>query len=323
MPGPGKRRRWRTFPTRSASRWRRRGRSSRWRRKIAAKEKLIARYEKDRNALLPKDAKKTGERFQELVAAAERVRGQLRKLGNRRASIVGVRNEIRDLRQNRAPKALRAMQESYKNLVLDEGEWGRFLLEYVGDVDGVVAAKSKEVERSTKAWKGEKPSVAVDASGAFLAKGDDLARTPLAVLEAETERMEKLVAADKESARKVAAVSKRIAEEGNALAGLKERLADCKGAHDRARSLVAERADGYVRVFDALLAEERVLNELYGPLIRRLREAGGTLGKLSFSVSRVADVGTWAKQAEDELFDLRGGPVQGHRLTREGSEPDA
>ena len=242
--------------------------------KISAKEKLIARYEKDRKALLPKDAKKAGERLQELIAAAERVRGQLRKLGNRRASIVGVRNEIRDLRQNRAPEALRAMKESYKNLVLDDGECERFLLEYVGDVDGVVAAKSEEVERSTKAWKGEKPSVAVDASGAFLAKGADLARIPLAVLEAEIERMEKLVAADRISARKVAAVSKRITEEGNALAGLKERLADCKGAHDRARTLVAEREDGYIRVFDALLAEERVLNELYGPLIRRLREAG-------------------------------------------------
>ena len=279
--------------------------------KIAAKEKLIARYEKDRKALLPKDAKKTGERLQELIAAAEKVRGQLRRLSNRRASIVGVGNEIRDLRQNRAPEAQRAMRERYKDLALDEGEWGRFLLEYVGDVDGVVAAKSKEVERSTKAWKGEKPSVAVDASGAFLAKEADLARTPLAVLEAEIERMEKLVVADRESARKVAAVSKRIAEEGNALAGLNERLADCKGAHDRARSFVADRADGYIRVFDALLAEERVLNELYGPLIRRLREAGGTLGKLSFSVSRVADVGTWAKQGEDELFDLRGGPFKG------------
>ena len=279
--------------------------------KIAAKEKLIARYEKDRKALLSRDAKSTGERLQELIAAAERVRGQLRKLGNRKASIVGIRNEIRDLRQNRAPEAQRAMRESYKNLALNEGEWGRFLLEYVGDVDELVEAKSSEVESSTKAWKGEKPSVAVDASGALLPKEADLTKTPLAVLEAEIERMQKLVAADRESARKVVAVSKRITDEGNALAGLKERLTDCKGAHGRARNFVAERADGYIRVFDALMAEERVLNELYGPLIRRLQEAGGTLGKLTFSVSRVADVGIWAKQGEDELFDLRGGPFKG------------
>ena len=104
--------------------------------KIGAKEKLIAGYEKDRNALLPKGDKKTRERLRELMAAAEKVRGRLRKLGNRRASIVGVRNEIRDLRRNRAPEALRVMKESYKNLGFNEAEWERFLLEYVGDVDG-------------------------------------------------------------------------------------------------------------------------------------------------------------------------------------------
>ena len=127
---------------------------------------------------MPKGDKKTSERLQELVAAAEKVRGYLRILGNRRASIVRVENEIRDLRQNRAPEGLRVMKESYKNLGINEAEWERFLLEYVGDVDGVVTAKSNEVEKSTKAWKGKKPSAALDGSGAFLAKRADLARTP-------------------------------------------------------------------------------------------------------------------------------------------------
>ncbi len=279
--------------------------------KIDGKEKLVACYEQDRKALLPKGDTKTSERLQELVAAAERVRGYLRTLGNRKASIVRVGNEIRDLRQNRAPEGLRLMKESYRNLGFDQTEWARFLLEYVGDVDGAVAAKSEEVENSTKAWKGKKPSAALDASGTFLAEGADLERTPLAVLEAEIERVEKLVAVDRESARRVAAVSKRIAEERNAIASLREKLADCRGARGRAETLVAEREDGYVRVFDALLAEEGVLNELYAPLVRRLTAAGGTLGKLSFSVTRVADVRTWAEQGEDELFDLRGGPFKG------------
>ena len=94
--------------------------------KIAEKEKLIDRYERDRKALLPKHAKKAGERLQELVAAAEKVRGYLRNLGNRRASIAGVKNEIRDLRQNRAPEALRSMKERFKIIALDEAEWERF-----------------------------------------------------------------------------------------------------------------------------------------------------------------------------------------------------
>ena len=279
--------------------------------KIAEKQKLIARYEKDRKSLLPNETKKAGARLQNLVGAAEKVRGYLRNLANRKASIAGVKNEVQDLRQNQAPEALRSMRERYRNIALSNVEWDCFLLEYSGDVDGIVVTKTDEVDKKSRALKGVKPAAAVDDRGAFLAKTADLTKTPLAILEAEIERLEKLVAADRESARKHTAVSKRIAEETNALERLKEKLADCEGAQDRARSLVADRETGYIRVFDAVLGEERVLNELYAPLIQSLTAAGGTLAKLSFSVTRVADVATWAKQGEDELFDLRGGPFRG------------
>ena len=279
--------------------------------KIVEKEKLIARYEKDRTSLLPEKNKKAGERLQELLGAAEMVRGYLRSLANRKASIAGVRNEVQDLRQNRAPKTLRLMIDRFRNIGFDDVEWNRFLLEYSGDVNGVVAAKAEEVEERTRVWKGQKPSATVDDSGAFLAKTADPTQTPLAILEAEIERLEKLVASDRETARKLGAVSKRIAEERNALERLKEKLADCEGAQDRAKGLVADREDGYIRVFEAVLGEERVLNQLYAPLVQRLTAAGGTLAKLSFSVTRVADVRSWAKQGEDELFDLRGGPFKG------------
>jgi hypothetical protein len=54
-----------------------------------------------------------------------------------------------------------------------------------------------------------------------------------------------------------------------------------------------------------------VLSELYRPLMDRLREAGSTLKKLSFSVSREVDLDAWAKAGED-LFDLRQkGPFKG------------
>ena len=186
-----------------------------------------------------------------------------------------------------------------------------FLLKYSGDVDEIISTSDKEVEESTKSWKGKRPSTAIDDSGAFVSRTAELTKIPLAILEAEIERLEKLLAADKETARKLAAVSKRIAQETNALERLKEKLADSESAIDRAKGLVVNRKEGYIRVFDALLAEERVLNELYAPLVQRLSAAGGTLAKLSFSVTRVADVAKWAKQGEDELFDLRGGPFKG------------
>lgn len=278
---------------------------------IAEKQKLIARYEGDRKNLLPKETNKTGERLQELVAAAEKVRGHLRHLANQQASLVGIKNEIEDMRQNRAPEELRSMKERYQNIGLEAADWDRFLLEYSGDVEGIVGTKTGEAEKAARLWKGTTPTSAFDDSGTFLSATTDPAKIPLAILEAEIGRLEKLVAADKETARKLSAVSKRIAEETTALERLKERLTDCEGAGDRAKGLVVDREQGYIRVFDAVLGEERVLNELYAPLMERLKAAGGTLANLSFTVTRVADVAKWAKRGEDDLFDLRGGPFKG------------
>jgi hypothetical protein len=44
--------------------------------------------------------------------------------------------------------------------------------------------------------------------------------------------------------------------------------------------------------------------------MQRLSAAGGTLSKLSFTVSRVVDVDAWAAEGE-KLFDKRGGPFKG------------
>lgn len=278
---------------------------------ISEKEKLIARYKGDRKSLLPKETSKSGERLQELMAAAEKVRGHLRYYANQQASLVGLKTEVQDLRQNRAPEDLRSTKERHQKTRLESADWDCFLLKYSGDVDGIVATKAEEAETNVTSWRGTPPTSAVDDSGAFLSETSDPAKSPLAILEAEIGRLEKLVAADTETANRLSAVSKRIAEETTALERLKERFTDCEGAHERATTLVVDREQGYVRVFDAILGEERVLNELYAPLMERLTAAGGTLAKLSFTVTRVADVAKWAKRGEKDLFDLRGGPFKG------------
>jgi hypothetical protein len=88
-------------------------------------------------------------------------------------------------------------------------------------------------------------------------------------------------------------------------AGLKDRLTDAQGAKARARELLEERRAAYVRVFEALISEQKVLEDLYRPLMERLASSPGTLCKLSFNVARVADVAQWAGVAESELVDLR------------------
>jgi len=134
----------------------------------------------------------------------------------------------------------------------------------------------------------------------------------LAVLEAEMGRLERLVSADKQVQRQYSALTTKITVESAALENLKQKLADANGARDRARQLLQEREAAYQRAFAAIIAEQTVLEELYQPLMERLKAASGTLRKLSFSVERVADVEKWATEPEERLIDLRKqGPFKG------------
>jgi ABC-type lipoprotein export system ATPase subunit len=277
---------------------------------IAEKERLVTRYDKDRKNLLPKQQNKTSERLQTLIAAAETVRSYLRYYTTQQASLVALKGEVFDVQQHQAPNALRSMKERHSKAGIDAKEWEHFLLDYLGDVDRIITTKAAEAGKVATSWKGTTPASPVDADGSFLAPDSDLAKTPLALLEAEIARFEKLVAADRETANRIAAITKRLAEETTALERLRDKLKDFEGAGARASALVAEREQGYARVFEAVLAEERVLKELYAPLRTRLEQRGGTLARLSFSVTRVADVASWAKSGE-ALFDLRAGPFKG------------
>jgi hypothetical protein len=237
------------------------------------------------------------------------VRGYLRAFAGQQASITNLRAEVADLRQNRAPQALRSLKERHQTIRMETAEWDQFMLKYSGDVDTTVSMKATEIEKLAQSWKGVPPTP--DQNGAFLSESTNPEKTPLAVLEAEIGRLEKLVSADRETARKLNAVSTRIAQETAALERLREKLADCEGARGRRGALATEREQGYVRVFEAVLSEERVLNELYAPLMKRMETSGDTLAKLSFTVRRIADVNSWAKRGEKDLFDLRGGPFRG------------
>jgi len=278
---------------------------------VAEKVKLIARYELDRRALLPKKPNKNSDRLQELREAAETVRSYVRFFASQQATLTAVAGEVKNLRQNEAPAALRAMQARHPKSGLPADQWPRFLLNYEGDVDAAITAKTNETDANIRSWRGTTPIKPIDASGAFLSTTADPKKTPLAVLEADISRLERIVAVDVDTAKRLTAVTKRITDETTALDSLKERLADCQGARARADALVTERAAAYQRVFDAVVAEEEILVALYAPLMERLQASGGSLAKLSFTVRRVADVDAWAKAAEDGLFDLRTGPFKG------------
>lgn len=64
------------------------------------------------------------------------------------------------------------------------------------------------------------------------------------------------------------------------------------------------RSESYEQFFDLVIAEERILEDLYRPLAAKLAQAGASMGRLKLVVVRQVDVESWAARGE-ELLDLR------------------
>lgn len=279
---------------------------------VAQKTKLLAGYTADRTKLVAAGSEKRAQRHVEVSAAADAIKVTVRRFTNQRRTYIAMQDETKDLRRNQAPEMLRQSQARYPNSGLSEKQWAAFMLDYTGEVDDDLDGYIKWADGKIAELRGIPLAPDHDPKTPYFEDDADLTKLPQAVLEAEMARLEKLVSADKETQRRYTALSQRINTETAALQTLKQRLEDSKGARERARQLQAEREEAYGRAFDALVAEQAVLEALYRPLMTRLAAAPGTLSKLSFSVARIADVKAWADEAEEGLIDLRkGGDFKG------------
>lgn len=270
----------------------------------AQKKKLVDAYTADRAKLVSAGSEKRAERHTELASAANALRAKLRRLTGQLQTFLALQDEVKDQRRNLGPETLREAQARHSNSGMSDEQWAAFLLDYKGPVDKDLVEYVKLVDGKIADLKGT-PPVPGDPNMPYFADDTDLSTLSQAMLDAEMARLEKLVSADKEIQRRYTALSGNIATETAALQTLTDKHKDAQGAKDRAKGLQADREGAYGRAFDALVAEQSVLEALYAPLMARLAAASGTLKKLSFSVSRIANVEQWASDAEEGLIDLR------------------
>jgi len=274
------------------------------------KEKQIAAYSRDQSKLIAKGSEDRARRLVSLAEAAEKVRGYIRYFTTQEKTLLAMQDEVKNFRDYQAPEALRKSKEKHKQSGFEQEEWEEFLTDYNGDVDGSIASYLTKARDNAKQWRGEPPSVA-NPLQPLIADDANLEQQTLTLIETEMSRLEKLVNLDKETARRFTTLSNRIAQEQTQLKALNDKLIDCQAAKERAKKLVGERETAYIRVFEAIVAEQTVLMDLYDPLMKRLGAAHGTLNKMSFTVSREVDVESWANEGES-LLDLRHkGPFKG------------
>jgi hypothetical protein len=290
-----------------------------YRQQVAEKKLLIGRHGEDRSKLIGKGSEARVARLATVTQAAEKVRSQVRQFNLQEQHLLTMQDEVRDLRQNKAPEALRALQVRHTDSGIKGDNWKPFLIDYKGPVDQVVSERLKATQRDRAARKGmpQPPQAKPDVS--LIPADAKLEELQLSLLEAEIARLERLVSIDRNTADRFSALSKRIVEESEQLERLTAKLLDAEGAQARAADMVVEREASYVRVFESIIAEQTVLTNLYTPIRVKLAAGSETLQKLSFSVARVADVAAWADAGESLLDLRRQGPFKGKGTLRQAA----
>jgi energy-coupling factor transporter ATP-binding protein EcfA2 len=268
------------------------------------KKKIIEGYTNDRTKLVSKGSEIRAQRHAQLSTASETLQTRIRDFTNQKQTFLGMQDEVENLRINQAPETLRSTKARHVRSNLSDEQWSEFLLDYKGDVDKSLVDYVAWVNSQITLIKGE-IVLSIPEGHAYIADDADLTTLSLSVLEAEKERLAKLMSVDVNIQRQFSAISQKISQETSALNVAAENLKDCRGARTRLIENNQHREDSYKRSIEAIIAEEVVLKDLYAPLLLRLEAASGTLQKLSFSVRRVADIKKWAYEAEENLIDMR------------------
>ena len=286
--------------------------------RVARTRRLIAAYTADRKRLVSRGSQHRVSRLTEVAAATEKVRAYVRYLRAQERALLALRDEVTDVRTNKAPEQLRRTRERHSETQITPDDWEPFKLDYAGDVDEQIRKYLHQCRGAIRVWRGTTPRTQAQPDGSFVLKDAVLEKLPLATLEAELKRLEKLVDADRRTQEQFAQLSGKIRHETTTLGVLQEKLKDATGAGERIQELQTEREEAYKRVFDAIVKEQQVLADLYAPLVERMSATSETLKKITFTVTRTADVDKWAESAETHLVDLRRqGPFRGRGQLRD------
>lgn len=286
-----------------------------------AADKAISDDKTARGKLIVGGGEQRSRRLQAVTAAIEDRQRRLDVCQRQKQALLNLEDAARDIRDRQLPARHAELVAAHRDAALSDEDWKAFELVFADDVHGTLAAKVAEVEATVSVLTGgpvvargaatqaagrDGSSVAgSDASTPYVEDDADLTTAPLAALRLETGRLQGLIGLDARRTEQLAELDRKIGQAEIALGKLVEATEDVRGAPARIAELRGQRQDAYAKVFDAITDEEEQLRRLYEPLAKILRETGGLVEKLSFSVRRVVDVDRWANYAEEELLDLR------------------
>ncbi len=278
------------------------------------KSKVIDKDKEDRKLLIPKGQELRTARLELITQALEQRQQVASAVKLQIQALAGIQTDVRDFIDNEIPEWVENLKEKRSNARLTEQDWKAFTVQFSGDVGFLLKSRIAEAAKRLLALEGE---VLDESEGedfalttALIPDEANLAEQPLNLLQRERDRLQKLVGIDEQNARRYKALSEKISKAEAALAKVVSDIERANKADEALKSHRSERNTAYQGIFEAISNEQSELASLYAPLKERIENGPGSVSKLSFSVRRLVDVGSWTARGE-ALMDLRSGPFRG------------
>lgn len=223
-----------------------------------------------------------------LQAATASDKQRLVKLNDIRAEVAGFVREMRQFYNGILPK----LQE----LGLDESAQRLFEPKFGGETDRPLNAIERTINKAIRERQGAPDTPAVET---------------IAAIEVVIAKLNGQLTSDRALRERIDGIQKRLAAIDVDVNRLKEEIARIEGPElERRRVLPAERIETYKTYFENLRKEQAILEQLYGPIRRRLQTSRKQEQSLEFYIRWDVDTTAWIATG-DALFDQRRGTPVG------------
>ncbi|MBS1701401.1 MAG: AAA family ATPase [Armatimonadetes bacterium] len=276
-------------------------------------EKQIKKDEEDRKKLVRPGQEERVKRHEEIGEALRQRRQILEQKQKSARAIRGLIADIDDFEARRAPAYVDELKANRADANLTDNEWLLFLPKLDSNAKTSMITKAEALEREGFDILGKQVPDVTDENlnNPLLQKSDDLSKVTISILNAELNRLSRLVGIDTANSKAYKVLSDKIDAQKKQLENLAKEITRATQADQKIKDLLIRRKDAYRAVFDFISQLENELRKLYEPLANNLAGSQGALGKLSFVVRRRVNLSAWARRGE-ALLDLRKeGPFRG------------
>ena len=229
---------------------------------------------------------------------------QVQRFGRRSQALHTLKEFLHDARAHEFPEWASTLKRDHSATELTEEQWGTIRIGLDGDPDRLLDSLIEEVTQQAAAVRGSGPGVGLTDDDLTEDATQRLGALPISTLAATADRLRSELGLEERNKKSLLAGQERLRINTTEQAKNSELVKTAEQAKEVIDNLRKRRDARYERLFDALVAEEAQLKELYGPLNQVLGEGSGALSKIAFVVTRDVDVTGWS-HAGEHLIDHR------------------